>query len=72
MITKPSSRCWCGNDRLDDFSPGYFRCARCETLVARVCGKKLEHQDNMTAIVIAVDGDHVITGSTETLETGRV
>jgi SAM-dependent methyltransferase len=25
--------CWCGNSELVPFSPGYFRCARCETLV---------------------------------------
>jgi SAM-dependent methyltransferase len=25
--------CWCGNTDLDPFSAGYFRCARCETLV---------------------------------------
>jgi protein phosphatase len=43
----------------------------CETLVARVNAKRFEHQDNMTAIVIAMDGDHVITGSTETVETRR-
>src|SRR5262249_24099396 len=39
----------------------------CETLITRVNAKRLDRQDNMTAIVIAVDGDHVITGSTETL-----
>jgi SAM-dependent methyltransferase len=33
--TTTARKCWCGNDRLDDFSPGYFKCARCETLVAR-------------------------------------
>jgi PPM family protein phosphatase len=38
----------------------------CETLISRVNAKKLERQDNMTAIVIALDGDHVITGSTQT------
>ena len=27
-------KCWCGNDRLADFSPHYRRCAACETLVA--------------------------------------
>jgi len=42
----------------------------CETLVARVVAKQLERQDNMTAIVIALDGDHVITGTTE-METRR-
>ena len=26
--------CWCGNDQLDDFSPGYLKCPRCETLIA--------------------------------------
>jgi protein phosphatase len=39
----------------------------CETLIARVNAKRLDRQDNMTAIVIALDGDHVITGSTETI-----
>jgi protein phosphatase len=39
----------------------------CETLITRVDAKHLDRQDNMTAIVIAVDGDQVITGSTETL-----
>jgi len=39
----------------------------CETLIARVEAKRLDRQDNMTAIVIALDGDQVITGSTETL-----
>ncbi len=28
-------RCWCGNARLEDFSPDYWRCAECETLVVR-------------------------------------
>ena len=28
------SRCWCGNESLEVFSDDYFRCARCETLVA--------------------------------------
>ena len=31
MTGRPS--CWCGNSELVPFSPGYFRCARCETLV---------------------------------------
>jgi serine/threonine protein phosphatase PrpC len=35
----------------------------CETLVARVHAKQLERQDNMTAIVIALDGDQVTTGT---------
>ena len=26
-------RCWCGNARLEDFSPDYWRCAECQTLV---------------------------------------
>ena len=29
------TRCWCGNARLEDFSPDYRRCAECETLVLR-------------------------------------
>ena len=28
------SRCWCGNEDLETFSEDYFRCSRCETLVA--------------------------------------
>ena len=28
-------RCWCGNIRLEDWSPDYWRCAECETLVVR-------------------------------------
>jgi protein phosphatase len=39
----------------------------CETLVARVHAKRLDRQDNMTAIIIALDGDHVATG-TSTME----
>jgi glycosyltransferase involved in cell wall biosynthesis/SAM-dependent methyltransferase len=31
-MTSPA-RCWCGNSRLEDFSPEYFRCAECGTLV---------------------------------------
>ena len=26
-------RCWCGNARLEDFSPDYWLCAECQTLV---------------------------------------
>jgi protein phosphatase len=37
----------------------------CETLITRVDAKHLERQDNMTAIVIALDGDQVITGTAE-------
>jgi PPM family protein phosphatase len=33
----------------------------CETLIARVEAKRLEKQDNMTAIVIGIDGDEVKT-----------
>jgi SAM-dependent methyltransferase len=29
-----ANACWCGNDRLENFSPGYFKCPRCETLVS--------------------------------------
>ena len=28
-------RCWCGNSHLEDFSPDYWRCAECQTLVVR-------------------------------------
>ena len=28
-------RCWCGNTRLQEFSPDYRRCVECETLVVR-------------------------------------
>jgi SAM-dependent methyltransferase len=31
----PKKACWCGNDRLEDFSSQYVRCAQCETLVIR-------------------------------------
>jgi SAM-dependent methyltransferase len=31
VTDRPS--CWCGNSELVPFAPGYFRCARCETLV---------------------------------------
>lgn len=29
------ARCWCGNSRLEAFSPDYWRCPECETLVVR-------------------------------------
>src|SRR5215813_6668977 len=28
-----SPRCWCGNTTLVSFSPTYFRCLSCETLI---------------------------------------
>ena len=28
-------RCWCGNSHLEDFSPDYWRCPECQTLVLR-------------------------------------
>ena len=32
------SPCWCGNEDLVPFSPGYLRCAECETLIStRAC-----------------------------------
>lgn len=30
-----TARCWCGNADLACFSPDYFKCARCQTLVTR-------------------------------------
>jgi SAM-dependent methyltransferase len=32
---RPLPTCWCGNTKLLDFSPDYFRCAACETLVVK-------------------------------------
>ncbi len=40
----------------------------CETLIKRIAAKRIERQDNMTAIVIALDPDNVITGT----DTGSV
>lgn len=37
----------------------------CETLISRVAARQLERQDNMTAIVIALDDDRVRTSVTE-------
>ena len=33
-MTRSLLKCWCGNSDLLPFSPGYGRCAECETLVA--------------------------------------
>ena len=33
-VPSRTSHCWCGNEGLEAFSEDYFRCARCETLVA--------------------------------------
>ncbi len=36
--------CWCGNSELHSFSPEYFRCARCETLVrSQIPGPEIAH-----------------------------
>lgn len=32
-MTQAPRHCWCGNTRLEPFSPEYLRCAACETLV---------------------------------------
>lgn len=34
-MTKKHPGCWCGNKRLLEFSPDYFRCPKCETLVIK-------------------------------------
>src|ERR1051325_8281246 len=35
LLTSPGKRCVCGNTVLREFSPDYFHCPRCETLIAR-------------------------------------
>jgi SAM-dependent methyltransferase len=35
MSDATAPTCWCGNTGLDDFSPEYLRCGRCQTLVSR-------------------------------------
>src|SRR5215469_5525952 len=46
--------CVCGNSDLDEFSPGYLHCSRCETLVTR--------RDFDASISLVTDDTHDLYG----------